>query len=111
MKNLLFFVIFLALAYVSLGKNLERFEPPLPPEGDPDMPDLPNFPPHEENPDMPDIPTDLTMPTTTPNIITSPTTATTTTTTSVLEVRFKNELVRVLVHLTKKRTFRSLLVL
>ena len=30
---------------------------------------------------------------------------------SVLEVRFKNELVRVLVHLTKKRTFRSLLVL
>lgn len=82
MKNLLFFVIFLALAYVSLGKNLERFEPPLPPEGDPDMPDLPNFPPHEENPDMPDIPTDLTMPTTTPNIITSPTTATTTTTTA-----------------------------
>ena len=82
MKNLLFFVIFLALAYVSLGKNLERFEPPLPPEGDPDMPDLPNFPPHEENPDMPDIPTDLTMPTTTPNIITSPTTATTTTSTT-----------------------------
>ena len=30
---------------------------------------------------------------------------------SVLEVRFKNELVRFLVHLTKKWTFRSLLVL
>ena len=30
---------------------------------------------------------------------------------SVLEVRFKNELVRVLVHLTKKRTIRSVLVL
>ena len=30
---------------------------------------------------------------------------------SVLEVRFKNELVLVLVHFTKKRTFRSFLVL
>ena len=31
--------------------------------------------------------------------------------TSVLQVRFKNELVLVLVHFTKKRTFRSFLVL
>ena len=30
---------------------------------------------------------------------------------SVLQVRFKNELVLVLVHFTKKRTFRSFLVL